>query len=339
MDRSKIILSSIAGVTVIAVLVFAFLGFQAGGRTAEAIESRDQSIRSIEKVYRQDNPFPSKENVAAVRVSADRMAMVRGGLTNALASRNLPSRNLSPSVFVQLLRKIATAKIENAPIVDGKKVVEPNFTFGFDRYIGLNPSMPKEEDVSRLLQQLYVVDEIVDVLYSSHVARLLSVERELFDAAAVVEEAAPRRGARRPGKKAKKAEKKQDARSHQHFTVKFMARQEAAVAFVNGLSKLKHFVWITDITFQKAGADIRLPGGSDDELANGSANDSGRSRSSRSSRRRRAEREDDAEAALSGTPIVSKLPPGQRLMSGAEIDPLITVTVEFDIYTFAKGGK
>lgn len=338
MDRSKIILYSITGVTVVVVLVFGFLGFQARSSAHAAMEERDQAVHAIEKIYRLEKPFPSKENVAKIRACNARMEVVRSQLTNLLAARNVPAPKLTPSVFVQSLRKLATAKFEEAPIIDGKKVVSADFTFGFDRYIGANPTMPREKDVPRLLQQLYVIEALVDGLYKAQVSRIDSISREQFDSDAAATEAneeSSRRGirGRHFNRSADAATKNDGNRAYQHFSVTFAAKQGAALDFINALTRSKYFVLVTDVSFVKSATDIRVPGVSD-------AKEKGASdRSRRSSRRRHSKRSEASKSADASVVTISKLPPGQRLMSGPEIDPPITVTIEFDVYGFAKGGK
>lgn len=341
MDRSKIILCSIAGVAVVGLVFFGYLAFASHSKAMEMVESRDTAANSIRKIYKDSSPFPSQENAREVRSNMEQLTFVRSELTNILASRNIPRTKFTPtpSFFVQRLQKLATKKIEDAPIVDGSKVIAEDFTFGFERYVGQNPSMPQEGEVTRLFQQLVVVDELIDALFEARVSRILEITREVFEAKE--SNARESRGRSRAAGR-RKVRAPSPSKNHcQHFSVKFLARQEAAVAFINNLAKFKYFVLVTDVSFRKIKEDVRLPGAKDEESL-GDFSDRERRSSRKSSRRslasRRVEEKDSGQEAETG-PTISKLPPGQRLMSGAGLNNTLEVVVDFDVYTFGKEEK
>ena len=77
----------------------------------------------------------------------------------------------------------------------------------------------------------------------------------------------------------------------------------------------------------KMGQDIRIPGAQENaEALRGGA--------------RRGQRKDGAtEESADAAPVMSDLPPSQRLMSGPDIDPPLDIAVELDVYQFEKKGE
>ena len=54
---------------------------------------------------------------------------------------------------------------------------------------------------------------------------------------------------------------------------------------------------------------------------------------------RRGERSAEVVQEADAEPVLSDLPPSRRLMSGPDVDPPLDVTVELDVFHFAREGK
>ena len=348
MNRSKIILIAVLVVLVAAIAV---IGSNVNGKNVRAKKvrkARDAAKVELEKVFK-DDIFPSAENVVALRDNSGKLEVARDEIAARLAECNFNApTNISPSVFVDRLRAVVLMKREKAPVVEGKKSVGPEFMFGFERYLGASAVMPRDTDVPRLLEQLVITSALVDEIYASGVTTVKAIRREMFDGAgetAVAEEesSAGRRGRRRNrGGDDEAAVSAQPAAGPgysidtdlyraQHFTLQLVARQNAVVDLLNRIAKLHTgskglFAIVSDIRLQKSGADLRLPGGGapkdDKEVKSGR-------RGSRS-----AEEETEEPAAEVDGPVISKLPPGQRLMSGPELDAPLDVVIDLDVYSF-----
>ena len=95
------------------------------------------------------------------------------------------------------------------------------------------------------------------------------------------------------------------------------------IELLNRIARLKYFTVVSDVRMHKMAPDIRLPGAQENKEA------------PRGSRRGQHGGEVTEENAETG-PVMSDLPPSQRLMSGPDIDPPLDVTVELDVYQFEK---
>ena len=346
MNRSKIILAAVAAVFLAVVIAVGFFAQGQYAKSAKAKKARDKEFKELEAVFH-DEIFPSATNVLALQGNVRRLEETRGEMEAALRAMNVPApTNVSASVFMRTLQDLAQKKIKSAPIVEGKKSMPPNFTFGFERYLGASPRMPRESEVPRLVQQLVVVSALVDEMYAAGVSQVVSIRRMRFEAGESPEaesegEESGGRGRRsRRGSRGAASQEgdadifaggattsiQTDLYSAQHFSVRFAARQGVLVELLNRIARLKYFMVVTDVRMHKMGPDIRVPGAQENKDA---------PRGARRGQRGGEESEEIADAA----PVMSDLPPSQRLMSGPDIDPPLDVTIELDVYQFEKKAE
>ena len=345
MNRSKIIF---AAVSVVFVILVAVAGFMANGKRADAEKAkkgRDREFKELEAVF-QDAIFPSATNVTALQTNVRDLEDTRTNMEAALAAMNVPSpTNISASVFMRTLQDLVLKKVKTAPVVEGKKSVASDFAFGFERYVGPSSRMPRENEVPRLVQQLLIVSAVVDEMYAAGVSQILAIRRERFEAGAGGEEAAPAEGRGQGGRnRGRRREAQPDSESDatsgrstpsiqtdlysaQHFSIHCVARQGAIVDLLNRLARLRYFTVVTDVRLHKTGPDVRIPGSTVDKAAQESASRRGR------------RTEEVAAAAEDAGPVLSDLPPSQRLMSGPDIDPPLDVMIDMYVYRFEKEAK
>ncbi len=349
MNRSNVILIAAGAVVVVVSGALAFFAQGKFAASAKAEKRIKSDRRKLEEVY-QSELFPSDENVEALKAQAERLASLRAVLTNDLVRYNTPAPQVTPPRFVQALNFMTRSLVDKAPIVDGKKCVAPGFAFGFDRYLGPTAAMPEAEDVPRLLQQLYVIanDGIVKALYDAQVSHISAISREVFERGTpAASGGGARTGGRRRGgpvsaaasRHSRSAAPSSDGGnglfSSQHFRVEVQARQGAAIDFLNRVAGMeKFFCVVTDVTFRKSGEDIILPAArssSDDEP---SAEEAPR----RTRHSRGSEATEAKEAPGEGLAVqkVSSLPAELRTMSGPDVDPLLSVVAEIDVYYFGR---
>ena len=182
MNRSKIILAAISVVFLALVAAFGVMAQGKYAKAAKAKKGRDKEFKELEAVFR-DEVFPSATNVMALKENVRRLDETRGQMASALRAMNVPApTNISASVFMRTLQDLAQKKVREAPIIEGKKCVAPDFTFGFERYLGPSPRMPRENEVPRLVQQLVFISALVDEMYASGVSQVTSIRRERFEA-------------------------------------------------------------------------------------------------------------------------------------------------------------
>ncbi len=343
MNRSKVI---VAAVSVVFVILVAVAGFMAHGKRADAEKvrkGRDREFKELEAVF-QDAIFPSATNVTSLQTNVRDLEDTRANMEAALAAMNVPSpTNISASVFMRTLQDLILKKVKMAPVVEGKKSVASDFAFGFDRYVGPSSRMPRENEVPRLVQQLLIVSAVVDEMYASGVSQILAIRREGFEAGAGGEAAQPEgrsqggrgRGRRREAQpdsgdntsfSRSEPTIQTDLYSAQHFSIHCLARQGAVVDLLNRLARLRYFTVVTDVRLHKTGPDVRIPGSTADKAQESS------------SRRGRRTEEVVVETEDAG-PVLSDLPPSQRLLSGPDIDPPLDVIIDMYVYRFEKEAK
>lgn len=338
MERPQMILAASAAV---AVCIAGYFGYDAMNVSAEAAAKREEAEQlkgDVERVY-SEKVFPSKDNIDRLKSEYSVIDSLRSDVTNELGKLVKEEiENLSPSQFIDSLRKLKAKWVKDAPVVEGEKCVAADFAFGFEKYV--TGDLPEEANVPRLGQQMLIVNTLVNELYGAKVTKITSLVREGFDGgasqvkAADDEEQGGRRNRRNRKNKQQNEETVQKSGAGvtsvrhrlftaQHFTVGFNARQAALVDVLNRLAKAKIFAIVTDISVKKGGTgDVRIP-------VEPAKKDDGASRG------RRAKGQ-EAEGAVVEAEF-SELPAGSRLMSGPDLDPLLEVVLELDVYNFAEG--
>lgn len=369
MDRAKIIFVAI---TVVAVGVAVALGLVAKGKFEEAKQSTmtEQSARGrLNGIYGKE-VFPSEENLKTLEKLNEGFLEERDAFTNRLERCNVPMVQKAPAAFVQTLSTAIQRLSDKAPVLDGVKPIAPNFAFGFDAYVGQNPAMPSESEVPLLGQQLVIVNDIVHQMYEAKIAKIAVVQREAKDKATLESGSAKTsvggRGGRRRGgsdaepeeapvvqkgtnvKKGAKGSKgtvepKAPLYTSQRLTLTFTARQAALVDFLNRLASMKNFVVVKSIDVKKSAPDIKMPT-AEAAMVEEAEEEIGRKESrTRGVRNKgkttRAEKETKTEKTVAAAPKISELPAEMRIMTGVEIDPLLQVTLNIEVYTFGKEVK
>lgn len=347
MNRMKIVLIAVSAVFVILVAAAGVMAYNQHAASVKARKGRDREFRDLEAVF-QDDIFPSETNVTVLRDNVQRLVETRESFEKSLAAMNVPApTNVTASVFMQTLQDLVIRKVKAAPVVEGKRSVSPDFAFGFERYVGPASRMPRDSEVPRLVQQLRVIALLADEMYAANVLHIRLIGREIFEEGGSEEASEEeetggrrsrgrgRRGARGGdegesggGGKALLAPISTDLYEGQHYVLRFTARQDAVIDLLNRIARFRYFAVVTDVRMKKLGPDVRQP------VAAGEKADEGRS-SRRSAKAEGPDVVQDAEAM----PVLSGLPPAQRLMSGPDIDPPLDVTVELDVLNFSREEK
>ncbi len=346
MNRSRIIFAGLAVGTLALLAVGVYFLMSSAAAAREARVRRDDADKRLAALYRA-NPFPDAANTERMNQQVLLLEQMRDTMTNALAARDIPQPELSPSRFIQTLqRTLRDRLLPEAPIVEGGRVVPDGFTFGFERYLAANAPMPAEADVPRLAQQLTMVENLVGEVYAAQVVALRSIEREVFESSAEDTGAAETRRSRGRGGRGstpstaapvRSAAQSSELYSSQRFTLVVKGRQASIGTLLNRLACMPMFVVVRDVELRKKSEDLRPPP-SDDAPAAGDA--------AQPVSLFAAPQEAPADAAAATTGSggaaaeneVSDLPPARRLVSGREIDPVIEARIELDVFNFNRGG-
>jgi len=329
MNRTRIIFVGLLVAMLVLLAAGGYVLLRSTAAAREAREQRDAAFTRLSALF-QSNPFPDSANAERMNNQVQRLVQMRAAMTNALARRDVPLPELSPSRFIQELQTALRDRLQaRAPIVEGSRVIPEGFTFGFDRYLAANAPMPAEADVPRLAQQLVMVENLVNEVYASQVSALRGIEREVFEAAAAT---APEPEAARPRNRAR-AGASAFYRS-QRFRMVVEGRQSTIGDLLNRFAAMPMFVVVQDVEMRKQGEDLRPP-----QAAAPGAPVPGAPGASVFGSPEAARSTDSAgEAAAPAEAPVSDLPPSRRLVSGREIDPLIEARIELDVFNFKKEG-
>jgi hypothetical protein len=331
MKHAKLIVGISAAATVALLLAG---GWHMSGRFAAArdkLAARDTEFKKLQLLYA-SKPFPNADNALLARQDTASLDTMRTALTNALAAANLPEPQLSRSLFIQALQSSLRNKLQGAaPIVEGARVVPDNFGFGFDRYRGADAIMPAEGVVTRLAQQLIIVEKLVAEVYAAEVSSLRAIKRHDFDVAPGGAEApAPDDDGRRRDRRARVAAaapadglRRTDLYTAQHFTLEVTGRQGAISELLNRFAAMELFVVVTEVELRKRADDVKPPPVPVVAAAAPAAP---------------APAAAVTAPAPAAAPVVSALPPSQRQLSGHEIDPPIDARIELDVYNFNPKG-
>lgn len=350
MEKSKVILVATGAVSV---LLAVGIGIMAKGRfdAAGDVESeRDSNARALDRIYGGE-VFPSKDNVAAMEAILAEFEGQRAKFTNTLSQCNVATPGpdeYSPSVFLSKLSGGIHNLRAAAPLVDGRKSVSDNFCFGFDAYFGNDETFPKKEEVPMMVQQLAIAAMLTRELYESKVSQIVKLEREAHDSATISagkRDAAFRRsddgeGARRGNGK---QEETPQLFTSQRMVVELLAKQNALVEFLNRLNYLKRpFIVVSSISVKKVGEDVKkapvFEKAGDDQPRQRTA------RQPRSARARGRRGEEPEERPAQEQPQQAELSPAEmpaelRIVSGPDVDPLLSVRLELDIFNFGVEDK
>lgn len=345
MEKSKVILFATGAVSV---LLAAGIGVVAKGKfdaAGEAKSERDSNARALDRIYNGD-VFPSEGNVAAMDDILGAFVKQRARFTNELVACNVDKSGpdeFSPSVFLSKLSEGVRSLRAAAPLVDGRRSVSDNFCFGFDAYFGNDETFPKKEEVPLMVQQLKIAAILAKELYAAQVSQLTRLEREAHDGATLaIKRDSPQRRAEQPAYEGGRdgggrTEQGKTLFTTQRTVLEFQAKQNALVDFLDRLNSLKRpFIIVSSISVKKIGEDVKKA-----PVFEKSAEDRPQ-QSARSARRaRRAGRHGEEpeertaqEQPAQAAPAPNEMPAELRIVSGPDVDPLLAVRLELDIFNF-----
>lgn len=203
-----------------------------------------------------------------------------------------------------------------------------------------------------MVQQLSIIAMLSRELYGAQVSQVVKIVRDARDKATLATKqggSSSRRSdqssEQEPQPRGKKNKKKsaEEARAplfvSQRFEIEFLARQTALVNFVNRIDSMKRpFVSVRSISVKKTGEGIRSA--PQPEQHKEPSETHRPARTSRQTRRpRRGEERAAAEPAAPAEPAqipLSEQPAEMRIVSGPDIDPLLSVKMELDIFNFGE---
>lgn len=326
-NRQKGIVIGLGAALGVACLGIGVLFFMALSTSQEAAEQRDLAYEQLKSLY-QSKIFPKPENIK--RMKDDQVALEAWAteVSNLLAKASVKVDDLTPVRFKQELQK-TVRELAGAKSAAGKPYVAPDFKFGFDRYLGDSDSLPQTADVAQLAQQLNLIQALVRELYAANIAKLTSVEREVFEA-----DAAEKTGVRPRPTRPTSAFKKPGQNpasgatptvsdtmnpvlsamlARQKLTFGFQAKPSALMGALNRLAAIENtFAVVSGVEFTKTEDSVML---------------------AEERKKAAAKAAEDARASSAAAAAVSDAT-RDRVVTDPEREPPMNVTLSVDVYLF-----
>ena len=275
MSKNRATLAVIGGVIAIAVLVAAFLTWQAySAKVAARDGDEEEGTDGLETVVGRAQTlsrkpiYPCAESVKALKTDAETLSDWRTEALRFAARGDRPIEKTTTAAFKTFIVSDAKRIAALKGAVNGS-LVKPDFAFGpFRDYIA-EGKMPPEaqlteiqrrwDDVATIAETLAAcgVDELTDVAFRDDAAAKEAAEKEN----------APKNRRARGGQKA--AKKESSVRPSAYgYTFAFQARPAALVKVVNALTTCERFVVVDSLTFDRT-RDVfaEALGGGDDAAA------------------------------------------------------------------------
>jgi len=329
--KKKIWLTVALFVLVVIVLVPAILLFNGISAFSAANQSLNRSVQELRSLYNKD-PFPSRDNIKLEKKNVLAMGQWFDRLVTALQEGQITEEPSTPTGFITHYGHVRNNLMKLARQRD-KKMVSDDFAFGFARYS--EGSLPVPVDVARLMQQLQIIEQVSIVLVESGVKQITGITREEFEAAAVGEAgdsttSEPRTERRRPSSSRRSPARTPERPVNnpaaavnqrsttelsykQHFTVEVRAMESTSIELLDRLASHKMFIVVTAVTFRKRGNSLRMPKAEKDETEIQSPDE-----------------------PVNAKPVTDNKdqPRQKRKVSGPDFEIAMSVTIDFDVYTF-----
>lgn len=251
MNKSKIILASIGGVTLVVSLALAYFIWSAMSEKGERLDELDGAEQSLASMMRLPvNPGP--EAIKAYKDNAETYINWKDDAKKLVTIGDMIFEPTTPPALKAFMVEDARRLSSLPGGVDGA-IVRPDFAFGFKEFV-LDGNMPAEADVAKIQREWYDMSIVVETLAKSGVIELTDLT--LTSAAPAQAAEQPADGNRRQRKNAKPAAK---AKTVEHaegpavtcMRLEFRAMPPALVAVANNLMVSRRFIVVDDLTFSR----------------------------------------------------------------------------------------
>jgi len=267
MKTAKIIVAVGCAVGAILFLGAGFVLYRGVGRFNAARQDLENVQRDLDRHYKA-NPFPSTDNVDLERANTKQVDAWFNALMSTLGEGNVTSTERSPSRF-KIAVEAASRSLVNASQKSGTELPDEGaFAFGFDRYAGTSGTLPKPQDVPRLMEQLVIVNRLSLLLFRHRIKELGKIERDVFEAAADAPDSGEEsgRGRSRDRSRARPSSRpastsgsgsqagilgEGDLYAKMHFAFEFRAKESALLGILNALADNKMFITVTSVSLSK----------------------------------------------------------------------------------------
>lgn len=325
MNKTKIIIVSVAGVSLVASLALGYLAYDESGRAEESRTSADRKLSQAQGWLRKGADAGSVKTINEVAESYSTWA---DAARTAASVGDLESEPTTASALKGKMVEDARRFSSLPGIVDGK-LVKNDFGFGFAELV-TGGAMPAAADLDRLQREWHDVVTVLDLLVD---AGAVSIDEVKVEVAAKPRETEvkPKRGR----KKSRKTEEKVETELITAMTVQFQTPASGLVASLNSLAANPRFIVVEDMTFARASDEIvenlaamakHGEEASEGESASRNRRPRGRSRS----RKERVEEETDSEKDAASKPAI---------VTDPQTAPAFKVSLKLKVYDFRTGEQ
>lgn len=288
MNKSKIILASIGGVTLVVSLALAYFIWSAMSEKGERLDELDGAEQSLARMMRLPvNPGP--EAIKAYKDNAETYVNWKDDAKKLVTIGDMIFEQTTPPALKAFMVEDARRLSSLPGGVDGA-IVRPDFPFGFKEFV-LDGNMPAEADVAKIQREWYDMSVVVDILAKSGVIEITDLT--LTGAAPAQAAEPPADGNRRQRKNAKPAAKAKPVEQAEGpavtcMRIEFRAMPPALVAAANSLMVSRRFIAVDDLTFARERDELGEKLGGDPKKA-------AEAQGGRGGRRGRRGRQEEAE--------------------------------------------
>jgi len=330
MNRKNLPLILGGVVFLVAAAGLGWLAFSQAAAFREGSERMDAANAKLAKLVNR-NPFPSAENVRALAEQTEGFEAYLVELTAKMREGQIVPAALNFPQFSGAFEDMRT----RLAAVAGEHGVEipPQFDYGFKYYADGN--LPVPDDMPRLVRQLDTVEALARVFYESGIRSIASVERPVFETAAIAA-AQDKRGESRHRRRRGDEESEAAATNapvteyadpdglftREHYVFRFAADDQALLKALAALSENRPVVVVTGVTSENKARP--------QALLNPAAGKDGAAPAAGKPAARAAGKDGGTDAAADPA---EPLPRELRVIAGKEIP---SVKVELDVYRFPE---
>ena len=258
MNKTKIILSAIGGVVLVAVLAMAVLTWMSLSAKTAAREGDEESgsdgldtVMERSRTLSAKKPYPCAASVKQIVSNREEVVAWKESALKLASRGDRPVAATTPAAFKEFIVRDAK-RVAALPSASGTFVTE-DFDFGpFKDYIS-GGKMPAESELAALQRKWDDVALVAETLSGCGINRLVGVGFKEAAPAPEANENSNRRGGRRKKAAQKKAvAAEQPAASGQAaytYDIGFLAKPAALVKSINALSTSERFIVVEDFAF------------------------------------------------------------------------------------------
>jgi hypothetical protein len=216
------------------------LAVDATTRRNEAQANLDSQLQKL-KEFQNQKPFPTDQNLKAIKDSFEEYRAELGKYRTALAAMETPISPTNPQEFQDDLRKAVDELRKNA--IEKGVALPDNFFYGFDEYQATPPS---QQVVGELNREFCIIRRIADELVDLKIGSIASLKRQ---------EIAAKSPAATPGQPAKPGTTTgplSPAISTKTFVITFTTPQEKLLTAFNMVQDADEFLLIRSLTLDNS---------------------------------------------------------------------------------------